>query len=132
MKINYNSFKFVFTSGFLALLITTFISCGKKDKNSPGIEFMPDMYRSPSLEYYSVHMLDGDTINNAKKPVTGTVSRGYLPYAYPNTAEGYEQAGLNLHNPFINQKEEFEKDGEVLYGKFCIHCHDHLPHITGL
>jgi mono/diheme cytochrome c family protein len=123
MKINYNSFKFVFTSGFLALLITTFISCGKKDKNSPGIEFMPDMYRSPSLEYYSVHMLDGDTINNAKKPVTGTVSRGYLPYAYPNTAEGYEQAGLNLHNPFINQKEEFEKDGEVLYGKFCIHCH---------
>jgi mono/diheme cytochrome c family protein len=68
-------------------------------------------------------MLDGDTINNAKKPVTGTVSRGYLPYAYPNTAEGYEQAGLNLHNPFFNQKEEFEKDGEVLYGKFCIHCH---------
>ncbi len=25
-------------------------SCGKKDPNSPGTEFMPDMYRSPSLE----------------------------------------------------------------------------------
>jgi hypothetical protein len=26
-----------------------FTSCSKHDENSPGVEFMPDMYRSPSL-----------------------------------------------------------------------------------
>ena len=123
MKKHYKTIKFVFASALVGLLLTSFTSCGKKDANSPGVEFMPDMYRSPSLEYYSVHTVDGDTINNAKKPVVGTVARGYLPYAYPNTPEGYEQAGLNLHNPFSSQKESFEKDGEILYGKFCIHCH---------
>lgn len=123
MKINYNNLKFVFTTGFLALLITTFISCGKKDKNSPGIEFMPDMYRSPSLEYYGTHTVDGDTLFNAMLPVPGTIAQGNIPYSYPNTAEGYEQAGLNLKNPYLSKKEIFEKEGEILYSKFCIHCH---------
>lgn len=109
---------------FAGLLMAGFTSCGKKDANSPGVEFMPDMYRSPSLEYYSVHTVDGDTLNNAMKPVKGSVARGYLPYAYANTPEGYESAGLNLHNPLAaSNREQWEKDGEVLYGKFCVHCH---------
>jgi len=99
-------------------------SCGKKDANSPGVEFFPDMYRSPSLEYYSVHTVDGDTVNNAKLPVNGTVARGYIPYTYPNTPEGYEQAGLQLKNPLNSEmRENWELEGEVLYGKFCVHCH---------
>jgi len=85
---------------------------------------MPDMYRSPSLEYYSVHTVDGDTVNNAMKPVAGTVARGYMPYPYANTPEGYEAAGLNLHNPLpADKKEKWEAEGEVLFGKFCVHCH---------
>jgi mono/diheme cytochrome c family protein len=123
MKKHYKTIKFVFASALFGLVLTSFTSCGKKDVNSPGVEFMPDMYRSPSLEYYGIHTVDGDTINSAKKPVEGTVSRGYIPYVYSNTPEGYEQAGLNLHNPYASQKDAFEKDGEVLYGKFCVHCH---------
>jgi mono/diheme cytochrome c family protein len=123
MKKHYKTIKFVFVSALFGLVLTSFTSCGKKDVNSPGVEFMPDMYRSPSLEYYGIHTVDGDTINSAKKPVEGTVSRGYIPYVYSNTPEGYEQAGLNLHNPYASQKDAFEKDGEVLYGKFCVHCH---------
>ncbi|MBA2613736.1 MAG: cytochrome c [Bacteroidetes bacterium] len=123
MKKYYKTIKFVFASAFVGLALASFTSCGKKDQNSPGVEFMPDMYRSPSLENYSSHTIDGDTLSNAMQPVAGTVARGYLPYAYPNTPEGYEQAGLNLHNPYASQKEAFEKDGEVLYGKFCVHCH---------
>ncbi|MDO8999938.1 MAG: cytochrome c [Bacteroidota bacterium] len=123
MKKYYKTIKFVFVSATFGLILSSFTSCGKKDVNSPGFEFMPDMYRSPSLEVYSVHTIDGDTLDNAMQPVKGTVARGYLPYAYPNTAEGYDQAGLNLHNPFSSQKEVFEKEGEVLYGKFCVHCH---------
>ncbi len=123
MKKHYKTIKFVFASALVGMVLTSFTSCGKRDQNSPGVEFMPDMYRSPSLENYSTHTVDGDTLVNAMLPVAGTVARGYLPYAYPNTAEGYEAAGLNLHNPYASQQAAFEKDGEVLYGKFCVHCH---------
>lgn len=124
MKKNYRTIKFAFGAAFAGLIMAGFTSCGKKDENSPGVEYMPDMYRSPSLEYYSTHTVDGDTLNNAMLPVKGTVSRGNLPYAYPATAEGYEKAGANLRNPLpVSQREQWEKEGEVLYGKFCVHCH---------
>ncbi len=124
MKKNSQTIKLAFSTAIMGVLLAGFSACGKKDANSPGVEFMPDMYRSPSLEYYSVHTVDGDTINNAMKPVAGTVARGYIPYAYPNTPEGYEAAGLNLHNPLsADNKAQWEAEGEVLYSKFCIHCH---------
>ena len=65
---------------------------------------------------------NGDTINSSKLPVAGSISRGYIPYVYPNTTEGYEQAGLYLKNPNV-YSEALEKEGEELYGKFCVHCH---------
>lgn len=112
---------------FAGLLLAGLTSCGKKDPNSPGVEFMPDMYRSPSLEVYGTQVIDGDTVNSTSfrmLPVKGSIARGYLPYAYPNTPEGYESAGLNLHNPLsAGSREKFEKEGEVLYSKFCVHCH---------
>lgn len=124
MKMNYKKINLAVTGAFVALVLVGLTSCGKKDQNSPGVEFMPDMYRSPSLEVYSTHTLDGDTSNNAMLPVAGTVARGYMPYGYPNTPEGYESAGLNLKNPLNSaNRETFEKEGEVLYGKFCTHCH---------
>lgn len=125
MKKQYKTIKFTFATAFAGLLLAGLSSCGKKDANSPGVEFMPDMYRSPSLEVYSTHIIGGDTlINTGMRPVKGTIARGYMPYTYPNTADGYEQAGLNLHNPFpAANREQLEKDGEVLYGKFCVHCH---------
>ena len=101
-----------------------FTQCGKKDPNSPGFEFMPDMYRSPSLEYYNVHTLDGDTLYNAKKPVLGTVARGYMPYEFGDSTADYERAGIELKNPLnLANRNTYEQEGEVLYGKFCIHCH---------
>lgn len=111
-------------SALTGLMLASFTSCGKRDDNSPGVEFMPDMYRSPSLEYYQTHMVDGQLEMNAKLPVKGTIARGYLPYVYENTAEGYDKAGTGLKNPLTDKsREEYEKDGEVLYAKFCVHCH---------
>jgi len=124
MKKNSQTIKLAFSTALMSVLLAGFTSCGKKDANSPGVEFMPDMYRSPSLEYYNTHTVDGDTINTAKKPVEGTVARGYLPYAYANTPEGYEAAGMNLRNPLsADKRTQWETEGEVLYGKFCVHCH---------
>jgi mono/diheme cytochrome c family protein len=87
--------------------------------NSPGYEFMPDMYRSPSLEYYNVHTLNGDTMMTAKKPVAGTIARDHMP-ATP-VGMTYEQSAA-LKNPIV-LTDAVMKDGEALYGKFCVHCH---------
>lgn len=105
------------------ILVAGLTSCGKKDANSPGVEFMPDMYRSPSIEVYGTSTFNGDTTYSTKfLPVKGTIARGYIPYVYPNTPEGYEQAGLYLKNP-IAYSDAAVKDGEVLFGKYCVHCH---------
>lgn len=105
-----------------------FTSCEKHNANSPGVEFMPDMYRSPSLETNMgyVYIENGkettDTLQANRMPVSGTIARGYMPYAYPNTPEGYEAAGANLRNP-LQSNELYLKEGEELYGKFCSPCH---------
>lgn len=84
---------------------------------------MPDMYVSPSMEVYGTREIDGDTMYSTEfLPVKGTIARGYIPYVYPNTPEGYEQAGLYLRNP-IALTPQVDKDGEALYTKFCLHCH---------
>lgn len=122
MNLSFKNLKLVVCGTFAAMIVAGFTSCGKKDVNSPGFEFMPDMYRSPSLENASSHVLNGDTLFTAMKPVKGTIARGYVPYVYPNTAEGYEKAGLYLKNP-LAYSEKVEQEGEVIYGKFCVHCH---------
>ena len=124
MKKNYRTIRFAFAAAFAGLVLAGLSSCGKKDENSPGVEFMPDMYRSPSLEYYNVNVIDGDTINNAMMPVKGSVARGFIPYNYANTPEGFEMAQNNLHSPITaEQRASWEGEGEKLYGKFCVHCH---------
>lgn len=103
-------------------------SCGKKDPNSPGVEFMPDMYRSPSLEtnmgYVTIEngKQTGDTLQANRLPVKGTIPRGFMPYPYANDTAGYANAGRYLHNPFPRNEANLA-EGEVLYGKFCVHCH---------
>ena len=69
----------VFLTALAGAVVVLMTSCGR-DPNDPGVEFMPDMYRSPSLEYYGSHVINGDTINSSKLPVAGTVARGYMSY----------------------------------------------------
>jgi mono/diheme cytochrome c family protein len=105
----------------------TFTSCTTSDPNSPGFEYMPDMYRSPSFETNLVEVIkneDGttDTVMSNRFPVDGTISRGNMPYTYTNTQEGYELAGKELKNPF-EVNEVNLADGESLYNVYCDHCH---------
>lgn len=101
-----------------------FTSCQKHDANSPGVEYMPDMYRSPSLESNMayVSLKNGDTLQANRQPVAGTIARGYMPYMYANDTAGYGNAGRYLHNPLVKNEINITQ-GEVLYGKFCVHCH---------
>lgn len=106
----------------LACVAALVASCGKGDPNSPGVEYMPDMYRSPSFETNMEAVMNGDSVAANRMPVAGTIARGYMPYPYANDTGGYAAAGRNLRNP-IAKSPEVMAEAEVLYGKFCTHCH---------
>ena len=93
-------------------------SCG--GDSDPGYEFMPNMYRSPSLETYGENTING---MNAQLPVEGTIARGHLlTFNYDGTLEGYLLAGKQAVNP-IKDSKKTRADGKALYGMFCEHCH---------
>ena len=65
----------------------------------------------------------GEIVGQANRlPVAGTIARGYMPYIYGNDTSGYANSGRHLRNPLANNEANL-KEGEELYGKFCVHCH---------
>ena len=108
--------------------VISITSCKEEGGMAP--EYMPDMYRSPSIETYvdfgelRGNYSDTNYTNKmtARQPVSGTIPRGFVPYGYENTPEGYELAGQNLKNP-IAYNDKVAADGKELYGMFCVHCH---------
>lgn len=127
---------------FLGAGVLALSSC-TVDPNSPGVEYMPDMYRSPSYETYSQKMdydkLDEEGLSDEemmrnkdyaemfkygalRTPAEHSVPRGFEPYPFPNTPEGYELAGERLKNP-VEFNEATLAEGKRLYMIFCDHCH---------
>lgn len=104
------------------------VSSCSKDPQSPGYEYMPDMYRSVGYEAYqpNANFANG---TNAQVPVDGSVPYqtdrskilNVLPYPYANTPEGYA-AAAGLKNP-IPFSDAVLKEGEVLFTNMCSHCH---------
>lgn len=124
---------------FLFLCVATLMGACVSDSNSPGLEFMPDMYRSPAIEAYVDYGMDPyhfgdsqyDSLNSrmsARKPVDGSIAYAgdqmmfNMPYPYPNTTAGYEAAGAELKSPLATNQMHIEK-GKELYEIMCIHCH---------
>lgn len=126
MKLNRTNILKPFLLGTLGIgMITGFLSCGR-EPNSPGYEFAPDMYRSPSLEVYNyIVTSQGDTIWSARTPVAGTISKGNIPALPPGTT--YDQAAaVQCPLPGYSETATFQKysdEGKEIYGKFCVHCH---------
>jgi mono/diheme cytochrome c family protein len=83
---------------------------------------MDDMYTSPSLETYAPASQFANGLS-AQLPVEGTVPRGYYPYEYANTNEGYEAARTTLALPEAFDNETALAEGKELYNIFCDHCH---------
>lgn len=109
----------------LTVYAIVLFSCAS-DPLSPGLEYMPDMYRSESIETYGEYA-NQDIQNNennmgARKPVNGTIARGYDLYPFANTPEAYEAAGAQLKNPIVCSPEALAQ-GQILYQNFCTHCH---------
>ncbi|MCH2216449.1 MAG: cytochrome c [Flavobacteriales bacterium] len=125
--------KAISTISSLLIVILVLSSCMKREQ-SPGYEYMPDMYRSPAIEAYVDYGEIRDTIReelnlslSARKPAEGTVPRSEnilndLPYTIPNTQEGYALAGEVVKSPFP-QNEEYIEMGKGIYTNFCVQCH---------
>jgi mono/diheme cytochrome c family protein len=104
------------------------MSCGRDGtteiidgKDERAVQYFPNMYRPVSYEtYVEADVFPGDM--EAQQPVEGSVPRGWMPYDYEDTNEGYENAKNNLNNPIPLTKENLEQ-GQVSYGLFCAICH---------
>lgn len=111
--------------------IVFLISCG--GDSSPGLEFMPNMYRSPSIETYGEHIVLRDTSYMIEGytgiPVKGTIAKGYLStFNYGKDTIGSDSLFL-LAGDRAAYPEDFSKDsinlkkGGEIYGMMCAHCH---------
>lgn len=132
--------KYIFT--FLlggALFVTSCI----KDEDSPGYEYMPDMYRSQAIEAYvdygmvkdderSEAALKRKNTISARKPAVGTIpfkktkkdASIFMPYALENTDEGYELSkNVEIPSVFLNNIDDNVEEGKRLYNIMCQHCH---------
>jgi len=107
-----------------ALAAVALVSCNSK--RSRNYQYFPNMYESVAYEAYSSH--DGNEVfadNNtsqALKPVEGSVHRGWLPYDFENSNEGYQFAKTGLKNPLAYTEENAAK-GKALYDIYCAICH---------
>lgn len=114
----------------LAIVAAVFSFTSCKEEGGLAPEYMPDMYRSPAVEpYVDYGELRGNYSDTAytnkmtaRHPVKGTIPRGFHPYGFENTPEGYKLAGQNLKNPIVFSDAVFA-DGEALYVMMCVHCH---------
>lgn len=105
---------------FLTSMLILFVSCDR-DNNHPGYTYYPDMVDSRAYESFSENP-NFDNSSTLREPVEGTVPRGYTPLPYTKDLEDRVKAGNELINPLIVSEETRER-GQVLYERFCIHCH---------
>ena len=103
----------------LLVLIMTITSCF--DPSKPNYQYFPNMYESVGYKTYQ----ESDAFPNgiqAQLPVEGSVPRGWQPYEYEDSNEGYESAKLNLKSPLVNNEENL-KNGKKMYDIYCSVCH---------
>jgi mono/diheme cytochrome c family protein len=109
----------IFKLLFALFMLASITSC--KDRRTPKVEYMPDMYVSIPYDADDAEGLNGNPVNS--KPVAGTISRGGHPaYDIPDTADGYDKAKAELKNPLADSERNLE-NGKKMYEIYCISCH---------
>ena len=115
----------------LAVAFSALVSaCGDGTTRSTGWEFARNMYDPIGYnpDQPNPNFADGLT---AQVPPAGTTPIGFDRFdQYPNTMEGYEAAGLNLHNPLERTVQNMEQ-GAILYNRYCATCHGDSGHGDG-
>ncbi len=126
----------------LSLGILTRVSCAKHP-DSPGYEYVPDMYRSQAIEAYVDYGLVKDvehkelkSTQSARLPVEGTIPFVkdesmidiFMPFNYGEGEDERIRAGNEVFIPDYYIKDSIVAasnvtEGKRLYGFYCTHCH---------
>ncbi len=121
----------------LGALVVIVLMSLKRGHNQTELEYSPNMYRP--VGYEPLSQVDTNSINpmglNMRTPVKGTVARrnyntrfgngdsatvDLMVYDIPADSMGIAEATLT--NP-VPLTDKTLKEGELLYGRYCIHCH---------
>ena len=105
---------------FLVCITVLVSSC--HDNLKPNYQYMPNMYEPVSYNTYS----QSNAFKNGKEgqlPAEGSINRGYEPYDYPNTPEGYDLAKANLNSPLDSISDKDMDKAKGLYEIYCSICH---------
>ena len=95
------------------------MSC--QDTKKPNYQYFPNMYESVGYETYAESKAFKDGKEGQLLP-DHALKRGYVPYDYPNTNEGYEASKISLKSPLDSTQVDVEKAKE-LYLIYCGICH---------
>lgn len=101
------------------VLSALFASC--HDTTKPNYQYFPNMYESVGYDTYSETKAFANGKEGQLLPAH-TIKRGYVPYDYPNTTEGYEASKISLKSPLDSLMVDMEKAKE-LYIIYCGICH---------
>ena len=106
----------------LAVMFVSIVSC-KKDTR-PNYQFMPNMYEPVGYETYGESsMFPNDQV--ALIPAAGSIPRGFKPFEFDNTVEGFELAKATLKTPIDSTQIDYAKT-KPLYDIYCGICHGNL------
>ena len=108
-------------SSLIYVLIFSFILTSCFDKRKPNFQYFPDMYEPVSYETYGEYDIFPNG-QQALEPVSESISRGWLPYDYEDSAEGYDLAKAELVNPLPYTEDNYNK-GREMYDIYCATCH---------
>ena len=136
----FTTYKLLLISAGVIILSSCF-----KDPDSPGYEYVPDMYRSQAIEAYVDYGLVSDeehedlkTKISARIPVDNTIpyhkniemAEVFMPYNFGPGEDERIRAAIEIGDSI---PEHYTKDGKTidanvnegkrLYGIFCVHCH---------
>ena len=101
------------------LIISMMLSCF--DPSKPNYQYFPNMYESVGYGTYDESEAFPNGIQ-AQLPVEESIPRGWQPYEYDNSTDGYELAKVELKSPF-EKNEENLKNGKKMYEIYCSVCH---------
>jgi len=90
---------------------------------NPNYQYFPNMYEAVSAETYATAPVDVfKNGNEGQLPAPGSINRGFEPFDYANTPEGYALAKANLVSPLTVEERNSDK-GKELFDIYCISCH---------
>lgn len=119
----------------------TLSSCSKHP-DSPGYEYMPDMYRSQAIEAYVDYGMVGDeerdetsnrlkNTQSARIPAEGSIpfnsnraqAEMMMPFKYGKTDLDSASANFKIPSSYLEDIDGNVKEGKRLYEIMCMHCH---------